>query len=194
MSLHVECGPMKSNKSSNLINKLTTYADVNKCKVLIINHMLDTRNLNKGISCHSSLYQGLSNKLNCLTTNKLASVNVDDYHMIGVDEVQFFDDEEDLVSTIKCWLQHGKHIRCSGLDGTFEKKAFGYLHRLLPLSDTFTKLNAICDLCTQELLENNIQINPMNQVPAPFTKKISGSQNVIEIGDDKYLSVCRKHH
>lgn len=193
MSLHVKCGPMKSQKTTTLLHELNTYGDVNNCDVLIINHPFDTRNQKDGISSHSSMYQGLSSRLKFVSSDTLASINVDDYHMIGVDEAQFYG-KDDLVNTVKDWLKSGKHVSCSGLNGSFEMKKFGYIHKLLPMADEFIKLNAFCDVCNNELLNSKIPITPINQVPAPFTKKIAGTNNLVEIGDDNYISVCRKHY
>lgn len=193
MSLIVVCGPMKSSKTSTFLHKLSTYADVNHCEVLVVGHPLDTRNIAQGISSHSSMYQGLSKRFKFISSDKLSVVNVGKYHMIGVDEAQFYG-KEDLVNTIKMWIKSGIHVICSGLNGSHEMDNFGYIHKLLPMSEDFIKLNAFCEVCNNELLQNNIPITPLNQTPAPFTKKIGGTADLVEIGDDKYISVCRKHY
>lgn len=193
MSLDVVCGPMKSSKSSTLLQKLNTFSDINTDKSLVINHALDTRNVKKGISSHSSLYDGIGN-LDFISCHLLANVNVTKHTNIGIDEVQFFE-KDDLINTVKYWLSIGKHLVCSGLDGDATMQPFGHIASLLHMSNTFVKLNAICDVCRMELIEQGIQITPLNQTPAPFTKKIIPNDVLVDVGgSDIYLSVCRKHH
>lgn len=193
MSLDVICGPMKSGKSQTLLQKINKLSDVNQCKALVINHCFDVRNVKMGISSHSSLFNGIGN-LDFISTSRLATVDVTNYISIGIDEAQFFE-KEDLLLTIQLWISLGKHVICSGLDGNSNMNAFGYIALLLPISDTFIKLNAICDLCKIDLNIAGEKVTPLNQTLAPFTKKIVQDDNLIDIGgDDKYLSVCRKHH
>lgn len=193
MSLDVYCGPMKSGKSQTLLNRMNTLSDVNQCAGLIINHCLDIRNVKMGMSSHSSLFNGIG-RLNFTSSSRLATIDVTNYTSIGIDEVQFFE-LEDLVLTVKLWISLGKHIICSGLDGDSNMNTFGHIAALLPISDSFIKLNAICDVCKMHLSIAGEKITPLNQTPAPFTKKIIQNDDLIDIGgSDKYLSVCRKHH
>lgn len=194
MSLQVFTGPMYSNKTSRMVGEISKLSDITDSKVLIINHQLDTRNGSQ-ISSHSSLYKGLSAKMDTISTSKLASVDVSNYTIIGLDETNFFDDETDLVNTIKLWISQDKHIICAGLDGDANMNPFGYISKLLPMADTFTKLNAICTVCTNELKSRGEKITPTNVTPAPFTKKITQNNDLIDVGGkDKYIAVCRKHH
>lgn len=195
MSLQVFTGPMYSGKSQSLIKELNRLADINPySNPLIINHALDTRS-SLGISSHSSGFKGLSDRINIISESRLSSVNVSLYTNIGIDEINFFDDEEDLVTTIKLWISQGKHIICAGLDGDANMNPFGYISKLLHIADTFIKLNAICSICTKQLIDQGEPITPNNITPAPFTKKIINDQNIIDVGgQDKYIAVCRKHH
>lgn len=189
MSLIVYCGPMFSGKTTAMLNEITKYIDItHNNKALIINHSLDTRNVKDIVSSHSSMYKGISDKINVVSTDKLNTVNISDYIVIGIDESNFFDD---LYISVKKWLEDGKHIICSGLDGNYKMEKFGKISDLLHLSDKFIKLNAICSLCLKELNET---VTPFNTTPAPFTKKIVDGDNEIDIGGaDKYIPVCRKH-
>jgi len=64
------------------------------------------------------------------------------------------------------------------LDGTFERKPFGDILSLIPLSESVVKLNAVCMKCYAD---------------AAFSKRI-GAEKAVEVigGADKYLSVCRQ--
>lgn len=38
----------------------------------------------------------------------------------------------------------------AALDGTYQRKAFGNIHNLLPKAEKVTKLTAVCVYCTKE--------------------------------------------
>jgi thymidine kinase len=196
MSLQVFTGCMFSGKSTNLIREINKFTDINKNnKALIITHQFDTRDITNVISSHSSAYKGLSSNIDTLSCQQLSTVDVTNYTIIGIDEINFFSDEDDLIKTIKSWLLYEKHIICAGLDGDAHMNHFGYISRLLPIADSFVKLNAICNICIKELLEKGETITPINTTPAPFTKKITNDETIIDVGgSDKYIAVCRKHH
>lgn len=187
MSLRVYVGPMFSGKTSELLRAITKYADVYKDRPLLINHSFDDRNSVHVISSHSSLYKGVSEMVDIVSTARLADISVDGYRVIGIDEISFF---EDLTETVSRWLQAGKHVICAGLDGNVKMRNFGQSHELLAMADEFVKLTAICSLCLRERGE------PYDVVPAPFTAKIGGnfSSEVESGGADKYVAVCRKHY
>lgn len=197
-SLHVFVGPMFASKTSTMIQLVTRYTDVTGVKPLIINHKIDEERkvgnglIGKGVSSHSSQYNGLSSKVDTVYTDNLTMIDVSNTNVIGIDEAQMF---PDLYDAICYWLTLGKHIYCSGLDGNFKAENFGQVHRLLPISDTFTKLQAVCHLCHKEQSKSGNVILPTSFVPAPFTTKIGGNmEQVIEQGgEDKYLPVCRYH-
>ncbi len=192
MSLQVYTGPMYSNKTTKMVGEINKLSDVQNKKALIINHCLDNRS-NEIISSHSSIHK-LGSNIDTISTSQLSKVDVSDYTMIGIDEINFFDDEQDLIETIKLWISQNKHIICAGLDGDARMKQFGYISSLLPISDSFIKLNAICVLCKQELIDKNEELTPTNSTPAPFTKKLSNITEIIDVGGkDKYIAVCRKH-
>lgn len=200
-SLHVFVGPMFASKTSTMISNVTRYADITNNldnKPLIINHSIDKERcignniIGKGISSHSTQYNGLSSKIDNIYTDNLYEIDVSNRNVIGIDEIQMF---PDLYDVVLYWLSLGKHIYCSGLDGSFKAENFGQVHRLLPISDTFTKLLAVCHLCNKEQANSGNVTLPTSFVPAPFTAKIGGDMNqVIEQGgQDKYLPVCRYH-
>ena len=195
MSLTVYCGNMFSGKTTELLKEVTKYSDLSKERCsLIINHSSDTRDINKVVSSHSSIYKGLSDKVDVVSSPTISDIDVSDYTIIGLDEANFY---PDLVQGIQKWLDLDKHIICAGLDGDFKMNAFGDISKLLHLADKFIKLNAVCSICMKETADRGEIITPCNAVPAAFTKKISGNTDTVQIdigGADKYIAVCRKHH
>lgn len=193
MSLSIFTGPMYSMKTTSMLREVTLYSDLSKEKcALIINHSLDDRDISKVISSHSSIYKGLSDKVDAVATATLMSVDVSKYTILSIDEGQFFND---LVEAVKLWLSMGKHIICVGLDGDANMNKFGHISELVHLADKFEKLSAVCTICMNETLSKGEVITPCNTVPAPFTKKIIQGGEQIDIGGaEKYIAVCRKHH
>jgi len=183
-SLHVYTGPMFSGKTSRVIREITLLADISELnKVIFINNILDVRDDACNISSHSSSYKGVSNKIMAVKAEKLSDIDVTDYTIIGIDEGNFY---EDLYDTIKQWISQGKEIYCAGLDSDYKMNNFGKIHELLPISDSFIKLNALCYNCNLK----GYRIN------APFTKKKNTLDNsIIDVGGfDKYYASCRNCH
>lgn len=179
---------MKGRKTSRLLQTLTEKVATSGGKAIYINNSIDTRKsvINDNvISTHSAtLKRPLT--IDCIKVKKLSDVDVSDYDYIGVDESQFFDD---LYPMVLKWNSEDKFIVCAGLDGDSRQKKFGSILDLIPKSSYCKKFNAVCKPC------KTISSIPID-VPAPFTRKISGSEDqIIEIGgDEKFIPVCEYHY
>ena len=187
--LEITFGPMFSGKTTDLIQKVHQYLDINEAKgilktALIINSSLDKRDINKYniLTSHSSVKKELKDSIECITTNLLREVDPNDFDYIAIDESQFF---KDLVPVVKDWLQLGKKIHCVGLIADVNKKRFGDLLDLIPEASKINQLKAYCILC-KDHLQN-----------APFTKlkKSTGEKSVVFVGEkDYYIPVCHEHY
>lgn len=191
LTLYLGC--MFSGKSSRLVADLTTSADTG-LSALYINHSDDIRDVEKSDSCittHHSSFSGLSEKIDKIKTKNLLEINVTNYHVIGIDECQFF---EDLFEAVTLWLDNDKIIICSGLDGDFCKNVFGQTLKLIPHAEKVEKLNARCYLCLEELKKKDFHGNYMS-ITGSFTARTDGQKEQKVIGGaDKYIPVCRYHH
>lgn len=195
-TLHLRIGPMYSSKSFWINSELTQFADTGfKCLKII--HSDDNRtdvatSDHTGTTHHSS-FKGLSDKINVIRVTDLNDVIDDDYHVIGIDEAQFF---PELYDKIYDWVENkGIHVRVAGLSGDYNRQKFGKTLDLIPISDSVKKLNAKCHICLKELSELNFKGNTTG-TPAPFTKRLHGNSNEQkEVGGiDKYIAVCRYHY
>ena len=193
-TLDIMLGPMFSGKTTWLNGVLTELADAG-FRVLKINHAADLR-LAASVSdpsgtTHHSGHVSLSPLVHYRRTVSLSEVRVDDYHVVGVDEAQFF---TDLLTTVDRWIKAGKHVRVASLDGDSTMRPFGQILSLIPLCDHVHKLHARCHYCLLELRRLNFRGNLMS-IEAPFTLRVDESteQQVIG-GADKYRPVCRYHH
>ena len=175
-----------THNTTELLRRLSCDTFV-KRKVLYINHSLDTRST-ESFSTHNPLYKEKMSNDNKIETRSYPSLpqleELTGFNTIGIDEAQFFDN----LSEVHNYVEKGnKRVIVSGLVGDAERKKFGHITDLIPMAENYTQLCASCIMCADEV---------ENVVPAPFTHRISGTQdNQIDTGGkDKYISVCRKHH
>lgn len=143
-------------------------------------------------STHNSSYRSLSEKIVRIRASQLKGVDVSNFHVVGVDESQFF---SHLLEKVTEWVEQlGKHVRVAGLDGDCFKHKFGQTLDLIPMSDEVAKLNASFRVCLNELERMSFHGNILGIV-GPFTKRLGASTAQKEVGGaDKYISVCRYHH
>ncbi len=188
---HLNLGCMYSGKSTELLRYLTINADL-ELRVLYVNNTLDDRDTEGGdesFTTHSSSGR-MSKKIKAIKVKSLKSVDVSDYDVIGVDEFQFYDDD-DPAAIIKDWVVNkGKRVSVSSLDGDFKINKFGKVFDLIPLCQPggLRKMTgAKCVIC---LKKGKI-------VSAGYTKKIidNGKDVVVDVGGkNKYIAVCLKCH
>lgn len=194
------CGPMYCGKSTWLNNELTWFADqgFNVLKVSWTNDVrTDVAASDDAGSTHNSSYTKLSAKVDRVKLCNLADVydkqvcDIGKYHVVGVDEAQFF---PDLYTTALLLNKDGKHFRFVGLDGDFKKQKFGQVLDLVPECDSFKKMTATCKLCLGQLEKIGFKGNPSN-IAGPFTKRLVTSEEQILVGGSKmYIPTCRYHH
>jgi len=192
-TLELIIGPMFSGKSTQLNEILTEFAD-NDLNVLKINHVNDVRpdlygTIETG-STHNSSFRSLTEKITCCTLASLTEAEVDAFHVIGIDEGQFF---PDLYDVVQDWVNRGYHVRVAGLDGDSKMQPFGQILSLIPLSDSVTKKHARCFTCLTDLKKNGFKGNIM-AIQAAFTRRIVPDSDQVLIGGAKeYIPVCRYH-
>lgn len=196
-TLSLRIGPMFSGKTTWLNAELTQLAD-KRFSVLKIIHSDDVRydvaKCDNNGSTHNSSYRSLSPKIKCIRASKLKDIDIeiDKFHVIGVDEAQFF---PDLLEVVEDWVENnGKHVRVAGLCGDAFKRKFGQILDLIPICDDVVKINASCKICLDELEQTGFRGNILSIV-GPFTKRLDSSIVQKDIGgSDKYIPVCRFHH
>ena len=109
----------------------------------------------------------------CYTLSEIEEKALE-FDIIGIDEGQFF---EEIVEFSEKMANLGKTVIIAALDGTFERKPFGKILELIPLSENVTKLDAVWVDCNQL---------------ASFTKRTCDSKETELIGGSEiYKPVCR---
>lgn len=170
--LHLIIGPMFSGKTSMLITTVKSFASVNK-KIIMIKYNKDIRY--SDTKCISRDFLKIK-AVNCGKNLSQVNKSAQSVDVIGIDEGQFFEDINEFSQRM---VLLGKIVIIAGLDGTFERKPFGNLLRVISNADKITKLTAVC-MVTESM-------------KAPFSKRITNEKEVEVIGDkDKYIAVSRK--
>lgn len=226
--LDVIVGPMFAQKTTMLLSRLTLLASLGH-RVLYINHAFDkARADGSWYSSHNKAARYIGNFItgandappspedgprvntkqqqqqlipDATMTDLL--YNVADlcsaYDVIGIDEGQFF---TDIVSFCR-ELSPTKQLIVTGLDGNFRMEPFGHIAELLPMSDSFVKVGAVCKVCMEAgQVDGVCGSGGVGGVVAPFTQKrrvlpsgIDCSSGPVDIGGaEKYEAVCRVHH
>ena len=135
-SIEVICGSMFSGKTEELIRRLKRAKIANQ-KIQIFKPSLDSRN-NEYIESHDK------NRIKSLTVKTSYDVydNGKDFDVIGIDEVQFFDDE--IVSVCNSLANNGVRVIAAGLDMDYLGNPFGPMPNLMAIAEYVTKVHAIC--------------------------------------------------
>ena len=133
--LEVVCGPMFSGKSEELIRRLRR-AEIAGQRVLIVKPKLDSRYDIGHVVSHAGA------TMRAVAVESPADIPglVEDYDVIGVDEVQFFAPEVLLI--LDGLVEQGMRVVVSGLDQDFRGFPFGPMPELLCRAELIDKLQA----------------------------------------------------
>lgn len=174
--IEVITGPMFSGKSEELIRRLKR-ARIARQRVLCYKPDIDLRYHRTAISSHSSQTHEAQT---VATSGQLKSTlfpQLDHVEVIGIDEVQFFDDAIILLAVELVYL--GKRVIMAGLDTTFAAEPFGPVPALMAIADEVRKLSAVCMTCG---------------APAIHTQRLGASQELVVVGAaGMYEARCRTH-
>ena len=148
------CGSMFSGKSEELIRRIkrATYGNLS---VRVFKPAIDNRYHEESVVSHNG------NSILARPVEKATDILdhiTDDIDVIGIDEIQFFD--EAIVSIVDQLADLGHRVIVAGLDTDFRGEPFGVMPELMAMSEMVTKLNAICPRCgspasrTQRLIDD----------------------------------------
>lgn len=129
-------GCMWSGKSTELIRRYYRYKLAGK-KCLMVKYAKDIRYDDSRVVTHDNL------QVDSISCNYLYEIDCDivKYDVICIDEIQFYKDAHIMVDK---WANMGKIIEACGLNGTFDRKPWEVINKLIPLTENITFLKAIC--------------------------------------------------
>ncbi len=180
--VEVICGSMFSGKSEELIRRVrqATYGNLS---VLVFKPLIDNRYSKESVVSHngtSTVAYPVKTAIEILEHLR------DDQKLdiVAIDEAQFFD--ENIVGVVDELANRGIRVIIAGLDTDFRGEPFGAMPELMALSESVTKLNAICPICsspasrTQRLIDGK---------PALYDEPI-----ILVGASESYEPRCRYHH
>jgi len=136
--LEVVCGSMFSGKTEELIRRVNR-AVYGKKLVQVFKHGIDVRSEYNFISTHG----GAKISATAVATAEMLLENVsDESDVVGIDEVQFFDNK--IIVVVDHLVRQGKRVIAAGLDLDFRGIPFGPIPYLLAIADEVVKLKAVC--------------------------------------------------
>jgi thymidine kinase len=178
--LKIVVGCMFSGKTTYIIRELNKWKSIGK-KVIVINYSADHRYTDEDkVVSHDRC------SVDCVMIDSFTSdINnqIQDYDVVLVNEGQFF---KNLNQNVRKWCDDMKKIVIvNSLDGDYRREEFGEILKLIPNCDEIIKLKALCTKCS-------------DGTDAIFTWKLCNNNpntdDIIDIGVDKYVPLCRKHH
>ena len=134
--IEVICGSMFSGKTEELIRRLKRAKIANQ-KIQIFRPSIDSRS-DEYIESHDK------NKIKSITVKTSFDVFEigKDFDVIGIDEIQFFDN--DIISVCNSLANNGVRVIAAGLDMDYLGNPFGPMPNLMAIAEYVTKVHAIC--------------------------------------------------
>ena len=175
------CGSMFSGKSEELLRRIKRGV-IAKQKVLLFKPSIDNRYDENRVSTHNgNSYDSISIEK---SSDILNFVKDTKYDIIGIDEIQFFDN--DIVKIINKLADDGIRVIVAGLDMDFKAEPFHPMPEIMAISEMVTKLYAVCNKCGKEASRSQRLINGK---PAKYDDPI-----VVIGASESYEARCRHCH
>ena len=172
------CGSMFSGKSEELLRRIKRGV-IAKQKVLLFKPSIDNRYDENRVSTHNgNSYDSISIEKSSDILNFVKDTN---YDIIGIDEIQFFDN--DIVKIINKLADNGIRVIVAGLDMDFKAEPFHPMPEIMAISEMVTKLHAVCNKCGKEASRSQRLINGK---PAKYDDPI-----VVIGASESYEARCR---
>ncbi|HZJ86441.1 MAG TPA: thymidine kinase [Erysipelotrichaceae bacterium] len=178
--VEVISGCMFAGKTEELLRRIRVLSYGNQ-KIQLFKPMIDNRYDENKVVSHA----GNSMESTLVKNAKGILENLDpDTKIVAVDEIQFFDDEINMV--IDKLADSGIRVMVAGLDMDFRGEPFGVMPMLMTKAEFVTKLTAVCTRCGAPGTRSQRIINGK---PADYYDPI------IMVGaSESYEAVCRHCH
>ncbi len=179
-SIEVICGSMFCGKTEELIRRLRR-ARIAKQQVQVFKPALDHRYNPNKVTSHSGVDL---DALPVASSSEILEHLDKNTTVVGVDEVQFFDDG--VVAVVEQLAKKTVRVIVAGLDMNFRGEPFGCMPQLMARAERVDKLQAICMVCgraasrTQRLVDGE---------PAHYNEPL-----VVVAAQELYEARCREHH
>ena len=135
------CGSMFSGKTEELLRRVKR-ARLARLPVQLFKPKVDSRYDAVKVVSHAGAQ---AEALPVATAEELESLLDESARVVGIDEVQFFDDS--IVGAVDRLADRGVRVICAGLDLDYRGLPFGSMPALLAIAEQVTKLQAVCSQC-----------------------------------------------
>ena len=170
--IEVICGSMFSGKTEELLRRIKRAEFANQ-QIELFKPALDTRYDETDVVSHNENSRNSTPVHN--SSEILLYVNMETVQVVGIDEIQFFDDG--IVEVCNRLANEGNRVIVSGLDMDYLGKPFGPMPQLMAAAEYVSKLHAICSHCGDL---------------AQFSHRIVADKNQVLLGEkDAYEPLCR---
>jgi thymidine kinase len=169
--IEVITGGMFSGKSEELIRRVRR-AEIARQRTQIFKPAIDNRFDVKRIITRDN--RGLD-AIAVNNTDELRGHVRFGVKVVGIDEVQFFDDP--IVDLCMEMADAGVRVIAAGLDQDYLRRPFGPMPALLAVAEYVSKMHAVCVRCGG---------------PAHYSQRVAGGNSQIEVGDISYEARCRQ--
>ncbi len=168
--IEVIAGGMFSGKSEELIRRVRR-AEIARQRTQIFKPAIDDRFDSQQIISRDN------RGIDAMAVNSAAELRariVIGVKVVGVDEVQFFDDA--IIDVCMELADAGVRVIVAGLDQDYLRRPFGPMPALLSIAEYVSKMHAVCVRCG---------------APAHYSQRLAGGNSQIEVGDNTYEARCR---
>lgn len=177
-TIEVIAGPMFSGKTEELLRRLRR-ATLAKQAVTLFKPERDDRHNTTDVVSHDARRQPALAVRDAATMETVLEQLIDGGQMpdvVGIDEVQFFDEE--IVEVCNRMADRGIRVISAGLDLDYLGRPFGCMPLLLAHAEYVTKLHAICTITGR---------------PAHFSHRVQGGDEDVQIGGaESYQALSRE--
>ncbi len=168
--IEIIAGGMFSGKSEELIRRLRRSV-IARQRVQVFKPLMDDRfNLEEVVTRDDRRL-----KATAVATSEQLMARVEiGSQVVGIDEIQFFDDG--IVQVCMQLADAGIRVIAAGLDQDYHRRPFGPMPALLAVAEEVSKMHAVCVRCCGS---------------AHYSQRIAGGDSQVEVGDTSYEARCR---
>jgi len=139
--IEVVCGSMFSGKTEELLRRMKR-ARLARLRVQLFKPRVDQRYDAVKVVSHEGAN---ADAMPVGSAAELLERVIPDSAVVGIDEVQFFD--ERIVEVCDTLANNGVRVICAGLDQDYRGQPFGPISQLMAVAEFVTKLHAVCSRC-----------------------------------------------
>lgn len=169
-SIEIIAGGMFSGKSEELIRRLRRSV-IARQRVQVFKPVIDDRFSGDEVVSRDDRRlkaQSVGNSAELLSRVEIG------VQVVGIDEVQFFD--EGIIDVCMQLADAGIRVIAAGLDQDYMRRPFGPMPALLSVAEEVSKMHAVCVRC---------------RGAAHYSQRVSGGDAQVEVGDSTYEARCR---